>query len=197
MIIVGLTGGIGSGKTTVAKLFEEFGVPIYIADEAAKCLMNTSKVIKRKLIKLFGETAYIDGQLNRPFIASKIFNDASLLAKMNAIIHPKVAIDFERWLIKQHSPYIIKEVAIIFEHEKQSEYDLIITVTADTEDKIDRVIKRDHTSKNKILDIISNQMPDAEKINKSDFVIYNDKLEDTKTQVLKTHQKILEIVEKH
>lgn len=192
MIVVGLTGGIGSGKTTVAKLFETLGIPIYIADVEAKRLMNTSKVIKRKLLTLFGEKAYIDEKLNKPFIASKIFNDATLLKQMNAVVHPKVGADFRRWLKKQTSAYVIKEAAIIFEQHKESEYDYIIIVTADTKDKIERILKRDHTTESKVKDIIKNQMSDAEKVEKSDFVIVNDLLEETEKQVLKTHQNILQ-----
>lgn len=194
MIVVGLTGGIGSGKTTVAKLFETLGIPIYIADVEAKRLMNTSKVIKRKLIALFGENAYLNGELNRPYIASKIFNDAFLLSQMNAIVHPKVGMDFRRWLKKQTSTYVIKEAAIIFEQQMEAEYDYIITVTANTKDKIERVLKRDDTTESKIKNIISNQMSDEEKIKKSDFVIVNDRLDDTEKQVFKTHKKILQII---
>jgi dephospho-CoA kinase len=195
MIVVGLTGGIGSGKTTVAKLFEALDIPIYIADVEAKRLMNNSKVIRRKLIDLFGILAYTDNQLNKTFIASKIFNDVSLLAQMNAIVHPKVAKDFQRWLKKQNATYVIKEAAIIFEQQKELDYDYIITVTANTKDKIARVLKRDHTTESNIMDIIKNQMPDDEKVKKSDFVIVNNQLEDTKIQVLKTHKKILQKIE--
>ena len=106
MKIVGLTGGIGSGKTTVAKLFMELGVPVYFADDEAKALMNRSKVIRRKLIELFGKRAYIKSGLNRPYLSKKIFNDKSLLDKMNAIVHPKVASHYKRWLKKQNAPYI-------------------------------------------------------------------------------------------
>lgn len=196
MIIVGLTGGIGSGKTTVAKLFETLGVPIYIADVEAKRLMNSSKVIRRQLIKLFGEEAYSNDELNRPFLASKIFNNASLLAQMNEIVHPKVGMDFKRWLKKQKSLYVIKEAAIIFEHQKQSEYDYIITVTATIEDKVTRVLKRDNTTESKIMDIIKNQMSDEEKIKKSDYVIVNATFENTEKQVLITHNKILQKLKK-
>lgn len=194
MIVVGLTGGIGSGKTTVAKLFQTIGIPIYIADIEAKRLMNTSKLIKRELIKLFGENVYTDKKLNRQFIASRIFNNSTLLDKMNAIVHPKVGRDFMRWKSKQKSPYVIKEAAIIFELGRQSEYDLIITVIAPVEQRIARVLKRDNTTEQKVRDIIKNQLSDEEKIVKSDFVIVNDQLESTKDQVLKTHEKILRII---
>ncbi|MEZ4802869.1 MAG: dephospho-CoA kinase [Gelidibacter sp.] len=196
MMVVGLTGGIGSGKTTVARFFSQLGIPIYIADVEAKRLMNTSKTIKRQLMNVFGSEAYVDGKLNRPFIASRIFSDVALLNQMNAIVHPKVERDFKRWLSKQDSPYVIKEAAIIFEHGKQSEYDFIITVTARVEDKISRILKRDNTSEKKIMDIINNQMSDEQKIKKSDYVIVNERLENTQKQVLKIHKKILENIHK-
>ncbi len=191
MIIVGLTGGIGSGKTTVGIYFKELGIPVYIADKEAKALMIRSKVIKRKLIALFGEEAYNDNELNRAFIASKIFNDKALLDQMNAIIHPKVASHFKRWLKKQNAPYVIKEAAIIFEHNKASEYDLIITVTADVEERIRRVMNRDDASRAKVESIINNQMSDKEKIEKSDYVIDNHDLISTQAQVAKIHDQIL------
>ena len=131
MVVVGITGGIGSGKTTIANYLKSFGIPLYVADKEAKALMNRSKVIKQKLIQLFGDEAYVDGKLNRPFLAKMIFKDKSLLNQMNAIVHPKVASHFKRWLKKQDAPYILKEAAIIFENNLQSNYDYIITVVAD------------------------------------------------------------------
>lgn len=196
MIVVGLTGGIGSGKTTVARMFENLGIPIYLADDEAKRLMRNSKYIKRKIISLFGQESYVDNELDRPFLASRIFKDASLLESMNAIVHPKVRLDFERWLKKQNSVYVIKESAIIFEQNMQSQYDYIITVTADTKDRIARLLQRDNTSENHIKNIINNQIPDEEKIKNSDFVIVNNQLEDTQLQVVKTHQKILKNISK-
>jgi len=192
MVVVGLTGGIGSGKTTVLRYFESLGVPVYIADIEAKALMNRSKVIKRKLTHLFGEQAYKDSKLNRPYLASKIFNDKSLLVKMNAIVHPKVASHFKRWIKKQDAPYVIKEAAIIFENKLESQYTYIITVVANEDLRIKRVIKRDNTSVEKIKSIISNQLPDEEKINKSDFVITNNDLDSTKAQAISIHKEILQ-----
>lgn len=197
MTVVGLTGGIGSGKTTVARMFEQLGVPIYLADDEAKRLMKSSKVIRRKLINLFGEEAYHNNELNRPWIASKIFKETALLDRMNAIVHPKVGLDFKRWLKKQNSDYVIKEAAIIFEQNMQSQYDFIITVTAGIDQRMDRVLKRDKASENKIKNIINNQMPDDEKIKKSDFVILNNQLIDTQEQVLKIHHQILKILVKN
>ena len=197
MKTVGLTGGIGSGKTTVAKMFQELGVPLYIADERAKLLMNTSKVIKRKLVALFGEQAYKDGQLNRPFLASQIFENIELLKQMNAIVHPMVGDDFKRWLKKQNTPYVLKEAAVIFENDMASQYDFIITVVADLEQRIGRVVKRDSTTKEKVLAIISNQMTDKEKADRSDFVITNHDLDATRDQVLKIHQKLSKLIAKN
>lgn len=191
MIIVGLTGGIGSGKTTVAKQFSELGVPIYIADDEAKNLMNRSKVIKRKLIKLFGDKAYIDGELNRPFIANIIFNNKTYLEKMNAIVHPKVARHFEKWMQKQDASYVIKEVAILFENGGHKTCNYIITVVAPIETRIKRLLKRDHTSKEKIEAIMNNQWTDEEKIKHSHFVIENIELDNTKKQVNIIHKKLL------
>lgn len=191
MIVVGLTGGIGSGKTTILEYFESLGVPVYIADKEAKALMNRSKVIKRRLIHLFGNEAYKDGKLNRPYLSSKIFNDKSILLKMNAIVHPKVASHFKRWLKKQDTHYVIKEAAIIFENNLENQYHYIITVVADEALRIERVMKRDNTSNEKVKSIIKNQLSDADKIDKSDFVIVNNDLETAKEQAFKIHKDIL------
>jgi len=194
MKIVGLTGGIGSGKTTVAKEFKKLGVPIYIADDEAKKLMNRSKVIRRKLIALFGEDAYTNDVLNRPYLAKIIFSDKSVLQKMNAIVHPKVASHFKKWVKKQEAPYIIKEVAILFENGSYKQCDYIITVTATMENRIARLLKRDETTVSKIEAIMKNQWQDEEKIALSQFVISNDILENTIIQVQETHNQILKSI---
>lgn len=197
MKVVGLTGGIGSGKTTVAKMFEKLGVPLYIADDRAKYLMDSSKVIRRKLISLFGEEAYKDGTLNRPFLASKIFEDKMLLQQMNAIVHPKVGADFDRWKKKQITPYVIKEAAIIFENDLAKQYDFIITVIADLEQRIARVIHRDNSTKEKVMAIVNNQLTDLQKAEQSDFVITNHDLDETYQQVLKIHENLLKLTDKN
>lgn len=196
MIIVGLTGGIGSGKTTVAKAFHVLGIPIYIADDEAKKLMRTSKVVKKKIIGLFGDNAYVDGELNRSFIANIIFENKEYLQKMNAIVHPKVGQHFKKWVSKQNSKYVIKEAAILFENGSYKDYDYIITVTAPTDLKINRLLKRDQTTENKISSIMKNQWSDEEKIKRSHFVIENIDMEDSKVQVQKIHNKILKLCEK-
>ncbi|WP_452218768.1 dephospho-CoA kinase [Lacinutrix undariae] len=192
MKIIGLTGGIGSGKTTVANMFQDLGVPIYIADTEAKKLLNTSKILQNKLLDLFGENAYTNKELNRKHIASKVFNDKILLQKMNAIVHPKVAKHFKKWTEKQNAPYVIKEVAIIFEHNMESKYDAVILVTADKETRIQRVLKRDNSTREKVLAVMNNQLSEVEKIKRADFIIDNDNLQKTKEQVVNTHKFLLE-----
>ena len=194
MKVVAVTGGIGSGKSTVASFFEELGIPVYIADIEAKKIMKSSKVVKRKLIKLLGEDAYVNDELNKTYIANKIFNNEGMLKQINAIVHKKVALHFNRWLSKQTTAYVIKESAILFENKLENQVDIIITVTASKENKIKRLLLRDNTSLEKIDAIMSNQMSDKEKIKKSHYVIYNNKLEDTKQQVLKTHKAILKLI---
>ncbi len=192
MKIVGLTGGIGSGKTTVAQMFGQLGIPVYNADDEAKGLMKRSKVIRRKLIDLFGEKAYLDNDLNRPYLAERIFNDKSLLEQMNAIVHPKVGTHFRRWANRQISPYVIKEAAILFESGSYKDCDLIITVRAPIELRINRVISRDNTSRARVNSILKNQWDDNRREALSHFVINNEKLENTREQVERIHRKILE-----
>ena len=195
--IVGLTGGIGSGKTTVAQVFKTFGVPVYNADEEAKVLMQNSEVIKQELTHLLGEKCYKKGQLNRSFIASKVFSDTMLLEKINAIVHPQVAIHFEQWHSKQHAPYIIKEVAILFETKSQHLFDFIITVTAPVETRIHRVVDRDQKTKEEVLAVIKNQLPDSEKINQSNFVVNNIILSEIEGRCKIIHNKIIDKINNH
>lgn len=187
MKVVGLTGGIGSGKTTVTKMFSALGVPVYIADDEAKKLTNTSRIIREKLIALLGEEAYINDNLNRKFVADKIFNDKKLLETVNSIIHPEVAIHFEEWVNKQSGAYVIKEAAILFENGGYKKCDLVILVTAPEYVRIARVMKRDNTSKDKVEERIKNQWPDSKKIELADIVIDNIDLEDTQQLVNSIH----------
>ena len=188
--IVGLTGGIGSGKTTVAQIFKSLDVPVYNADEEAKLLMQNSTAIQQELINLLGEDCYINGQLNRSFVASRVFTNPRLLEKINAIVHPKVATHFEQWCSNQNAPYVIKEVAILFETNTQHLFDFIITVTAPVETRIQRVMDRDHKSKKEVMSIMNNQLPDSEKINQSNFVIFNEEISDLEDKSVLIHNKI-------
>jgi dephospho-CoA kinase len=196
MIKVGLTGGIGSGKTTVANFFSELGIPIYYADLEARRLMKSSSLIKRKLIKEFGNDAYKDGELNTSFLASIVFKDKSKLAQINSIIHPEVAKDFLSWIKKQNAPYVIEESAILFENNLIDHFDYIITVTAPADVRINRIIKRDNTSKKEVLLRMDNQWDDKKKIELSDYIIHNLELSDTKKQVKELHKTILKKIKK-
>lgn len=191
MILVGLTGGIGSGKTTVAKLFLEMGVPVYVADEHAKRLMHSSKTVKRKLVEEFGANAYLNGKLNRTYLAEIVFNNKEKLAAINSIVHPSVANSFKRWSRKQNSEYVIQENALLFETNSYKNFDFVILVTAPLDEKITRVMRRDDMTKQKVLARIKNQLPDDKKIPKADFVIQNLDLNQTKKEVVKIHKEIV------
>ncbi len=189
MKIVGLTGGIGSGKTTVAKMFAKFkNVAIYIADVEAKKLMNSSEIIKTKLVKEFGKESFIDDELNRKFIAEIVFKDKEKLAVLNGIVHPEVRKHFQDFIKKnQDKAYIIYENAILFESKSNIFCDIVITVYADLNTKIDRVIARDSSTKTAVLNRMKSQWNDAKKMLQSNYIIYNEKLENTVNQVHKIH----------
>jgi dephospho-CoA kinase len=192
MKIIGLTGGIGSGKSTIAKMFEDLGVPVYYADLEAKKLMQTSSIIKKRLVKLVGKEAYIKDKLNTQFIANIVFNNKSKLQELNRIVHPVVNKHFLSWLKKQNVSYVIQENALLFESKNQNNFDFIITVSSPVEVKIERVIKRDNTTKESVLARMKNQLSDAYKIKNSDFIILNTEIEQSKNQVIKLHKKILQ-----
>jgi dephospho-CoA kinase len=193
--VIGLTGGIGSGKTTVANYFEELGVPVYIADDGAKRVMQ-SKNILAEVKSAFGGNIFDGDVLNRAKLAQVVFNDKEQLAKLNAIVHPAVKLDFEVWLKerKKHD-YVIYEAAILFESGRYKECDVIITVTAPEEVRIDRVIKRDKTTREQVLSRIRMQWNDEKRISKSNFVINNNNLKNAKEEVVKI-LKILNIKQK-
>ena len=194
--IVGLTGGIGSGKTTVTHMFKALGVPVFNSDDEAKVLMNSSVIIKQEIIELLGENSYKDDTLNKPYIASQIFNTKAVLNQINAIVHPKVAAAFDTWVSKQNAPYVIKEVAILFETRTDSLVDFIITVIAPLETRIQRVMERDQKSREAVELIIDNQLSDSEKIKKSHYVIENNNRLITEKKVLEIHTKILDAMHK-
>jgi len=191
MKIVGLTGGIGSGKTTVAQMFKDLGVPVYIADIEARKLTNSSKVIKRKLIQLFGSSCYKDGELDRKFVADKVFNDPELLEKLNSIIHPKVAAHFKRWQCKQKGAFCIKETAILFENDGYKQCDLTILVVSPEQERIRRVMARDRISEKEVLVRIKNQWSDEKKRKLANIIIENIDLNSTKNQVLDIHSSLI------
>jgi len=183
MKVIGLTGGIGSGKTTVAKMFNELGVPIYFADIEAKRIMANSPKVKNKLIEKFGEITYLNGELNRKYLADLVFKNREHLSSINNIVHPEVEIHFKTWIKDQSTPFVIQENALIFENNKPNDFDKIITITAPLTDRMQRVRDRDKVTNEQILDRIKNQLDDDFKTKNSDFVIHNIEREMTKSQV--------------
>lgn len=195
MIKVGITGGIGSGKTTVCKVFQILGVPIYFADIRAKVILDTNEEVKLKIINCFGNELLSDsGFVDRIKLAAFVFNSKEKLEKLNAILHPWVQIDFENWL-KQHATYnyILKEAAILFESGSFKNLDSIITVIAPLDLRISRVMFRDDISKSQIESRIDKQISDEEKIKRSQFVIYNNEEEFLIPQIFKIHKQLLNI----
>ena len=190
--IIGLTGGIGSGKTTIANYFKSFGIPVYIADNEARKIMQSPEIIS--VIKnVFGDIVFENEKLNREKLAKIVFNDPEKLEKLNSIVHPAVKKHFEQWLLQHKNfSYVIYEAAILFESGSYKNCDLIITVTAPIESRIQRVVERDKTTRELVLKRINAQWTDEQRISKSDFVIENTSIETTKLEVVKI-LKILEI----
>jgi len=196
MKIVGLTGGIGSGKTTVANFFKDLGVPVYIADDAGKRLMATSEDVKKAVIDLFGKDAYIEGSLNRKLIAAEVFNDAEKLEQLNQIVHPAVAKDFSEWLSLQKFPYVIYEAAILFEAGGYKKCDLVLLVTAPKNSRLERVQKRDQSSLSEIEARMQHQWSDEQKQELANYEILNIDLDNTESQVKNLHEIFLNPIKK-
>lgn len=191
MKIVGLTGGIGSGKSTVAQMFMDLGVPVYDSDVEAKKLMHSSKELKEDIVNLLGEDAYQEDMLNRSFIAQKVFNDPELLEQLNGIVHPAVRKHFLAWADMQKVPYVIQETALIFENGSQDQYDFVVLVTAPLNTRLQRVVERDGISEQQVLDRMRNQMDDAQKVDLAQFCIVNTDLETTKNKVGELHARLV------
>ena len=195
-MIVGLTGGIGSGKSTVAKMFVELGIPVYDSDMEAKELMVGSSEVKNAITELLGEEAYDNQGLNRPYIADKVFKDPELLEKLNAIVHPAVRKHFLDWVERQESPYVIQETALIFENDAQDKYDYTILVTAPVETRIQRVIDRDNVEGQAVVDRMKNQLDDGQKVDLANFSLKNLELNKTRRKVKELHLKLLALSSK-
>ena len=191
MLKIGLTGGIGSGKTMVARIFELLGIPVYYADSAAKTIMNEDESLKASIIEHFGESAYIDGALNRAYISSIVFQNRQKLAVLNALVHPATIRSAEKWMQQQHAAYVIKEAALIFESGSQDELDLVIGVYAPRHLRIHRTIQRDAVSREEVLQRMSNQVNEELKMKLCDFVIYNDEQQLLIPQVIALHEQLL------
>jgi dephospho-CoA kinase len=183
MKIVGLTGGIGSGKSTVLAYFEELGAATFIADIEAKKLMNTNIELIKEITLLFGSEAYVNGTLNRSYISGIVFNNKNKLAKLNALIHPKVQTHFKNFINNSSAKIVIYEAAILFESGSHKFCDYVITVTADFDERIKRVMLRDNSDKEAVMQRVKNQLNDEERVLKSDFVITNNTFKSAQEQV--------------
>ena len=189
-IIIGLTGGIGSGKSTVAKIFAQLGIPVLDADATAKAIMNEDRSVKTKLIELFGEDAYKENQLNRPYIAQLVFEDAFKLQQLNAIIHP-ITIQYAKdWAFKQSAPYVIKEAALFFESGSSEGVEKIIGVTSPKHIRIQRVMQRDQITREDVIKRMEHQLEDSLKMKLCDWVIQNDDMHLLIPQILAIHQSL-------
>lgn len=191
MIKVAITGGIGTGKTTISNMFADKGVPVFNSDEIAKEIMNTNSLLKNEIVTAFGDKVYDKNRLNKEYLSDAIFNNETLLKKINAIVHPYVADEFNSWIEEQDSKYIIYESAIIFENQVEDFFYKIICVTASEEDVISRVMKRNNFSVDKIKSIINKQLPNDAKIQKSDYVIENINISKLSDKVLEIHNDIM------
>jgi len=191
MIKVGVTGGIGSGKSIVCRVFEYLGIPVYYADLHSRMLVDSEPEIREKLTVLFGPDIYTGHVLNRPFFAAVIFSDRQLLEAANGIIHPYVRKDFDRWA-RSHAgkKYVIEEAAILFESGGNTQVDKSITVVAPVEVRVNRVLKRPGMTPERILDIMANQWPDEKKAKVADFVIVNDEKSLVLPQILSIHRQL-------
>lgn len=192
---VGITGGIGSGKTTVCKIFETLSIPIYYADDRAKWLMVNSPALQTGITNLFGKESYDEeGQLNRAYIGGIAFKHPKKLQKLNALVHPAVFVDGEKWQQEQLAlqfPYTLKEAALLYESGSHKFLDKMIVVTAPEELRIERVMKRDGLDREAVQDRIARQMPEAEKVAQADYIITNDGHQLLIPQVLEIHQQLL------
>jgi dephospho-CoA kinase len=201
MLKIGITGNIGSGKTTVSKLFELMGIPVFYADDAAKILMVTDEVLIAGIKQTFGNESYLDDKtLNRKHIADIVFNDEAQLAQLNALVHPAVFKAFDSWAeqeVKDDVPYVLKEAAVLFESNSYKFCDKTIMVTAPLELRIKRVMHRDNITRQEVLNREARQFTEEKKIQLADYVIKNDESELVIPQVLKLHQEFLLLVNGH
>ncbi|WP_291401857.1 dephospho-CoA kinase [Daejeonella sp.] len=195
MIKVGITGGIGSGKTTVCRVFELLGIPVFYADNVAKTIMQTDSQLKNKILNTFGPESYsIDGQLNRPYISSIVFKDQSQLNKLNALVHPAVFRAFDRWIAEQKEvPYILKEAALLYESESYKMCDLSILVISPESTRISRIKARDHISEEEIMLRMKRQFSDEQKMKLANHILINDENRLLIPQILDLHQQFLKI----
>lgn len=188
---LGITGGIGSGKTSVCRVFGVLGIPVFSADPEAQIIMNTERSVINSINDLAGKNLYTDGKLNKEELANLIFNDPELLKKVNSLVHPVVFEHFREWADMQTTPYVIMEAAILFESGASKLVDRVATVFAPVEERIYRVIVRNKLTREQVTDRIKNQMDDEERISLSDYVINNSENEMIIPVILGIHEDIL------
>ena len=191
-LLVGLTGGIGSGKTTVAKVFETLGVPVYYADDAAKKLMNEDEELRKKIIAHFGKEIYENGILNKEILGGIVFNDAEKLKLLNSLVHPATIADADQWHKLQTMPYVIKEAALLFESDAWKNIDYSIGVKAPEALRLQRAMQRDNQTAENIQARMQKQMNEVEKMKRCDFILINDEHQLLIPQILELHEKLLE-----
>lgn len=194
MLRIGLTGGIGSGKTTIARIFEVLGIPVYYADDAAKELMNKNDVLKNSIIQHFGEASYNNGELDRKYLASVVFNNKEKLELLNSLTHPVTIHDAEKWMDKQTSPYVIKEAALLFESGAAEHLDYIIGVYAPQHTRVKRVMDRDGLPAEEVMKRVSRQIDEEMKMKLCNFVITNNEQKLVIPQVLELDKKFKTMV---
>uniref|UniRef100_UPI0040472A90 dephospho-CoA kinase n=1 Tax=Roseivirga sp. TaxID=1964215 RepID=UPI0040472A90 len=194
-LLVGITGGIGSGKSTVCRIFEILGLPVYYADDRAKLLLAEDEVLRNEIISCFGKESYLsNGELNKVYLADRVFKVDSELQILNSLVHPAVARDFERWAQFSEHRILLKEAALLIENQSYKSIDYLITVLAPEKLRIERVLMRDaHRSKEQIRDILSKQVDDEIRKTKSDLLIHNDGNRLLLPQVLKAFEKLQEL----
>jgi len=191
MLKVGVTGGIGSGKSVVCRVFTTLGIPVFNADDAARHLMQTDETLKQAIMAALGADSYHNGVPNRERIAAIVYADSTKLATLNSLVHPATIQYAADWIASQTAPYIIKEAAIFFESGSYKEMDVMIGVSAPAHTRINRVMQRSHHSEEKVKSIMAQQMDDAEKMSRCDYVIVNDDVQAILPQVLRLHEKLM------
>lgn len=192
MLRIGITGGIGSGKSTVAGIFSVLGIPIYDSDNASKRIMAEDENLRKNIIASFGESSYVGGTLNRKYLAAQVFNDSKKLALLNSLVHPATINDAKQWMEKQQSVYVIKEAALIFESGSNEFLDYVVGVQSTPTLRIERAMKRDNVTREEIEARMKLQMDEDEKMKRCDFIIMNDEQQMLIPQVISLHKRFLD-----
>ncbi len=192
MLKVGITGGIGSGKTTICQFFELLGIPVFYADTVAKQAMQEDEILVEAIKLAFGHESYLpDNVLNRKYLASKVFSDEKELARLNSLVHPAVFRAFDKWVDQQTSPYVLKEAALLFESGSYKDCNYSVLLRSPLDLRIERVMRRDHINKEEVLRRIAKQWPEREKEKLANFFIDNDENQFVIPQILQLHERFL------